>query len=94
MPASQSFDKCTACSDTIVDMYRKEGFEFLLRAFNQNSYLEDLSGLTALKEALDENEPEFVIELSDCESIWVFVWSFVVYSNHVIYFLFIPLLLV
>lgn len=41
-----------------------------MKAFNQNSYLEDLSGLTALKEALDENEPEFVIELSDSESFW------------------------
>lgn len=68
MPASQSFDKCTACSEIILNMYRQEGFEFLMKAFNQNSYLEDLSGLTALKEALDENEPEFVIELSDSES--------------------------
>jgi hypothetical protein len=30
--------------------------------------LEDLSGLTELKNALDQNEPDFVIELSDSES--------------------------
>lgn len=68
MPASQSFDKCTACSNIILETYEKEGFDFLMKAFNENSYLEDLSGLTGLKNALDENEPEFVIELSDSES--------------------------
>lgn len=68
MPASQAFDKCTACSDTVLKEYEKEGFEFLLKCFNENSYLEDLSGLTELKNALDQNEPEFVIELSDSES--------------------------
>lgn len=68
MPASQSFDKCTACSTKILEAYEKEGFEFLVKCFNQNSYLEDLSGLTELKNALDQNEPEFVIELSDTES--------------------------
>lgn len=68
MPASHSFDKCTACSNIILETYEKEGFEFLMKAFNKNSYLEDLSGLTELKNSLDENEPEFVIELSDSES--------------------------
>jgi hypothetical protein len=49
-------------------MYEKEGFNFLINAFNNSTYLEDLTGLTELKNALDQNEPEFVIELSDAES--------------------------
>ncbi len=68
MPASQAFDKCTACSAIVREAYQTEGFEFLMKCFNQNSYLEDLSGLTELKNALDQNEPDFVIELSDSES--------------------------
>ncbi len=68
MPASQAFDKCTACSAVIRDTYKTGGFEFLMKCFNQNSYLEDLSGLTQLKKALDQNEPDFVIELSDTDS--------------------------
>ena len=39
-----------------------------MRVFNNSTYLEDLTGLTELKNALDLNEPEFVIELSDTDS--------------------------
>ena len=44
-----AFDRCTACSKTIVDEYRAKGFDgFLLRAFNEPKYLEELSGLAAM----------------------------------------------
>lgn len=49
-------------------MYLKEGFDFLIKVFNDSKYLEDLTGLTELKTALDENETDFVTELSDSES--------------------------
>ncbi|KAJ2745867.1 Autophagy protein 7 [Coemansia sp. BCRC 34301] len=29
-----AYDRCTACSDTVLDAYRQHGFDFLLRAFN------------------------------------------------------------
>ncbi|KAJ8302117.1 hypothetical protein KUTeg_021104 [Tegillarca granosa] len=48
LPASRMFDKCTACSKTVVDSYKKEGFEFLLKAFNDPGYLENLTGLTQM----------------------------------------------
>jgi ubiquitin-like modifier-activating enzyme ATG7 len=69
LPTSQSFDKCTACSNSVIEMYNKDGFDFLLKVFNDSAYLEDITGLKDLKISLDENEPEFVIELSDNESI-------------------------
>ena len=50
-------------------MYQREGFDFLLKVFNDSSYLEDITGLTELKTALDENETDFVTELSDSDSI-------------------------
>ncbi|KAG1650972.1 Ubiquitin-like modifier-activating enzyme ATG7 [Nymphon striatum] len=49
LPATSAFDKCTACSSIVRERYEKEGFEFLLQAFNDSEFLENVSGLTALK---------------------------------------------
>ncbi|CAF0732532.1 unnamed protein product [Brachionus calyciflorus] len=67
LPASQAFDKCTACSNEIIQMYKKDGFDFLLKVFNDPTYLEDITGLKELKTALDQTETDFVTELSDSE---------------------------
>ena len=62
IPASQRFDKCTACSNIVLNEYAKDGFEFLLKVFNTPNYLEDLTGLSKLyAETLDDH----VWELSD-----------------------------
>ncbi len=62
------FDRCTACSEVVVDAYAADKFEFLLSAFNRASYLEDMTGLTqmhreteaalAAVDAFDEGEGE------------------------------------
>ena len=44
----RAFDKCTACSNTVLGAYKEKGFEFLLTAFNRATYLEDLTGLTQM----------------------------------------------
>ncbi|XP_065918994.1 ubiquitin-like modifier-activating enzyme ATG7 [Dysidea avara] len=65
LPASRSFDKCTACSEQVVSCYKKEGFDFLLKTFNTPNFLEDLTGLSKLfSETLDDQ----VWELSDDEN--------------------------
>lgn len=46
-----AYDKCTACSDTVVGAYQQEGFDFLLQVFNNPTHLEDITGLTQLKQA-------------------------------------------
>jgi len=43
-----SFDKCTACSPTVLHAFDERGFAFLLEAFNRATYLEDLTGLTKM----------------------------------------------
>uniref|UniRef100_A0A672Q9P8 Autophagy related 7 n=1 Tax=Sinocyclocheilus grahami TaxID=75366 RepID=A0A672Q9P8_SINGR len=49
LPASLAFDKCTACSQIVLDNYEREGFQFLAKVFNSShSFLEDLTGLTLL----------------------------------------------
>ncbi|GAQ88871.1 ubiquitin activating E1 enzyme-like protein [Klebsormidium nitens] len=49
-----AFDKCTACSAAVVREYHHRGPDFLLQAFNTPTFLEDLTGLTALRAATDE----------------------------------------
>jgi len=48
-----AYDKCTGCSETVLKAYEKEGFEMLVKAFNDVKYLESLSGLDKL---FDEGE--------------------------------------
>jgi len=54
--SGQAFPQCTACSSQVVKCYNDRGGEMLVDVFNQTSFLEDLTGLTALHEsaALDE----------------------------------------
>lgn len=40
----------------VIQRYETEGFQFLLNAFNSPSYLEDLTGLTALHAETLEGE--------------------------------------
>ena len=62
LPASQRYDKCTACSSIVRKSFEQEGFDFLLKAFNSPNFLEDLTGLSELyAETLNDH----VWELSD-----------------------------
>ena len=48
LPATPKYQQCIACSSIVVEEYKTKGFEFLLETFNSSSYLENLTGLTAL----------------------------------------------
>ncbi|ENN83410.1 hypothetical protein D910_08972 [Dendroctonus ponderosae] len=62
LPATIKYDKCVACSHSILQEYESEGLEFLLKVFNSSKHLEDVAKLTALLESFDFNQ---VMELSD-----------------------------
>ncbi|CAH0554782.1 unnamed protein product [Brassicogethes aeneus] len=64
LPATEKFKQCVACSTTVVEEYRKNGFEFLLQVFNSSKFLEDLTGLS---EMFKETECVDVWDLSDDE---------------------------
>lgn len=66
LPASVAFDKCTACSESVFSGYKKQGFKFLLKVFNQPSFLEDHTGLTLLHQEVDNAE---VLAFSDDDSV-------------------------
>ncbi|KAE8539178.1 ubiquitin-like modifier-activating enzyme ATG7 [Cryptococcus gattii VGV] len=53
----EAFDRCTGCSDYILNEYEKNGFAFLQRVFNEKDYLEKVTGLDELY-----RESEAVIE--------------------------------
>jgi len=65
LPACSSFDRCTACSDKVLEAYERDGFEFLLRAFNESSYLEDLTGLTELHTDTGDLQDMFLLTDDD-----------------------------
>ncbi|KAL1408414.1 Autophagy protein 7 [Vanrija albida] len=43
-----AYDRCTACSATVVQAYQEQGFGFLRRAFNETGFLESVTGLDKL----------------------------------------------
>ena len=52
----KSYEKCTACSKTVVSEYKQKGSEFLLRVFNNPMVLEELTGLDKMKAEVDDVE--------------------------------------
>ncbi|KAL5772250.1 hypothetical protein ACOSQ2_012174 [Xanthoceras sorbifolium] len=60
-----SSNSCTACCSTVVSEYQKRGTEFLLQAINHPTYLEDVTGLTELKESANSFQVDWDIETDD-----------------------------
>lgn len=52
--AGQHYTSCSACSSNVTAAWRADGWEFVRKALNVPSYLEDLSGLAEIKRRVDE----------------------------------------
>ncbi|CBQ69836.1 probable APG7-component of the autophagic system [Sporisorium reilianum SRZ2] len=52
----QAYDRCTGCSAAVVDAYRSSGFDMLLKAFNEDKFLEELTGLDQMYKEAEELE--------------------------------------
>lgn len=57
------YDKCVACSDSVVDAYMARKNEFLFEVFNNPKHLEDITGITEMKQ-----EESSINETWDTES--------------------------
>ncbi|CAG8462812.1 27311_t:CDS:10 [Dentiscutata erythropus] len=44
----QAYERCTACSEVVLNEYNTKGFEFLKRVFDSPACLEEITGLTKL----------------------------------------------
>ncbi|KAL3457743.1 hypothetical protein BJX64DRAFT_268373 [Aspergillus heterothallicus] len=49
----RSYRCCSACSGSIINEYKKEGWNFVQRALNEPGYVEELSGLKEVQETAE-----------------------------------------
>lgn len=63
--SGRAYDRCTGCSDLVVKAYEKDGFEMLVKAFEDAKFLEQITGLDklyaeseALMDSVDWDEEE------------------------------------
>jgi ubiquitin-like modifier-activating enzyme ATG7 len=49
-----AYDKCTACSRPVLQEYAEKGHDFIIKALKNPTYLEEITGLTSMKEKSDE----------------------------------------
>ncbi|KAJ3037684.1 Ubiquitin-like modifier-activating enzyme ATG7 [Rhizophlyctis rosea] len=61
----QAYDKCTACSDTILTAYKNRGVEFILEALKSPAYLEELTGLQQLHKDSEDVDVDWDVEGDD-----------------------------
>ncbi|GFS23194.1 ubiquitin-like modifier-activating enzyme ATG7 [Elysia marginata] len=69
LPASQAFSMCTACCPLVLEKYRTENFDFLLKAFNEVGYLENITGLAAMQDATLDDEVWGLSDDDDLSSV-------------------------
>ncbi|OWR49953.1 Autophagy-specific protein 7 isoform A [Danaus plexippus plexippus] len=62
VPTCSKFKQCIACSEVVIDKYREEGIEFLMKVFNSGTFLEDVTGLSELQLAAEMTD---VLTFSD-----------------------------
>eukprot|EP01059_Diplonema_ambulator_P004143 TRINITY_DN13851_c0_g1_i3.p1 TRINITY_DN13851_c0_g1~~TRINITY_DN13851_c0_g1_i3.p1 ORF type:complete len:334 (+),score=58.37 TRINITY_DN13851_c0_g1_i3:393-1394(+) len=63
----EAFPQCTACSEKIVEAYKTEGFDFILKALNSPNCLGDISGITELLKPSNDLEVESCSDFEDEE---------------------------
>ena len=63
----QSYDCCSACSDRIVDAYKKDGWDFVEKALNERGFVENLSGLTEVQKAAEAAAADMDFDDEDVE---------------------------
>jgi len=65
IPFSPSFSQCIACSEIVIDDFVNKKEEFLNNVFSNPTYLEDLTGITELKNGFENST---IFEMYSSES--------------------------
>ncbi|EON65560.1 hypothetical protein W97_04798 [Coniosporium apollinis CBS 100218] len=60
--AGQPYDCCSACSDRIVNLYKRDGWEFVKRAVNERGWVEEVSGLAEVQRQAERMMEEGGVE--------------------------------
>lgn len=66
LPTTPSFSHCTACSSKVLELYKRDGFQFLKNVCNNSSYLDEMTGLQHL---MTEANLDEVLEFDDDDSV-------------------------
>lgn len=64
---SPEFPQCLACSSFVIQQYAEHGWDFVTKCIADTNYLEQVSGLTAVKQAADEASDKLIAELNDAD---------------------------
>jgi ubiquitin-like modifier-activating enzyme ATG7 len=59
----ECFDKCIGCAFCVSEALKDDRENFLVRACNQPDYLEDLTGITKMNEAINLDDIEALSDL-------------------------------
>lgn len=62
---SDSFDKCTACSTTVINLYLENPTALVVRSLNEPGFLEDITGITELLAEVADVSLEWDDEFDD-----------------------------
>lgn len=54
----KAYDCCAACSPSILQAYKKDGWEFVKKAITEKGYVEEISGLAEVQRKAEEAEAE------------------------------------
>lgn len=57
--AGKPFKNCVACSEPIIKKWKEEGWNFILRALTEVGYLEEVSGINAMKAEMADVDCEW-----------------------------------
>ncbi|CAK7902558.1 ubiquitin-like modifier-activating enzyme Atg7p [[Candida] anglica] len=70
---SPNFNSCSACSLSVLNHYKQDGWDFIKRCLDDSSYLEEVSGLKKVHEAAELGAAELLkdLELSDEDDEWL-----------------------
>ncbi|KAM3577008.1 hypothetical protein VYU27_001149 [Nannochloropsis oceanica] len=53
LPVTRAFEHCTGCASVVVEAYRKEGAELVVRVCNGQGVLEEMTGLAQMRREAD-----------------------------------------
>lgn len=54
----QSYTSCSACSPTILEAYRRDGWDFVKKALMEKDYVAELSGLAEVQRQAEKMSAE------------------------------------
>ncbi|VDK45522.1 unnamed protein product [Anisakis simplex] len=58
-PTVRRFDRCVACGEAVVNAYREQQTDFILKVLNEPKHLETISGLEQLQASTEQMRIEF-----------------------------------